>query len=548
MKHLFALVIILAAASSPIVISADPDGSTGDQGPTQATSQWSGVGNGTLQPGKHGITLRPNAKIMIIPVDDDTTTYEGYIDHWQAAFIERRLKRAANEKFDLVVLDINTNGGLIDACDRINEAIAACPVPVIAFSGKAISGGALISLGCRMIVMKHGPTTQIGAAMAIQPGVNIPADARIKLDEAMRKKVATLCEANNYPCAIATGLVDSNVEIYELATAPLLPTTQGGVKTGSRFVTDLELKDLESRLGTKLEIIKTWKRKGQILSLTASEAVRTELAAGEALDEQELLLGLGIPKNQFERADITIAEKTARVLAHPLWRVLLVIVGLVALFLELKSPGHGLGYITFAFCLGLFFWLQIFANTAGMAEIILFGLGTILLAVELFILPGFGVAGFAGLAMIVISIILAFLPEGAGANLWRGGGGWQQQQFTQGLLWATLTLVCILTTIITALLKGISLPGMGRLALRAEISGSGNSAEPHLAQSAAALASGDLIGQIGETETVLRPSGKVRVKDVTYAAVSEGAYIDKGSRVIVLRITGKTLLVRTVDA
>src|SRR5688572_3930223 len=111
--------------------------------PTAAVSTWSGVGKGTLQPGKYGITLPPNAKVMIIPIDDEKSTSQGYIDHWQAAFVERRLKRAAAEKFDLVVLEINTNGGRVDACERINEAVAACPVPVIAFSGKAISGGAI---------------------------------------------------------------------------------------------------------------------------------------------------------------------------------------------------------------------------------------------------------------------------------------------------------------------------------------------------------------------------------------------------------------------
>lgn len=542
---IFLLTLILAATCF-----AEEGDDVAPSGPAQATSVWSGVGRGTLQPGKRGINLPANPKIMIIPVDDDKTTNSEMIDHWQAAFIERRLKRAADEKFDLVVLEINTNGGRIDACERINEAIASCPVPVIAFSGKAISGGAIISLGCKMIVMKPGPSSQIGDSMAVSLLGNLPSDARQKADSKMRAMVKTLCEANGYPCAVATGMVDRDVEIYELETAPLLPGKQGGVTTGSRFVTDLEYKELEARLGTKPKISQTWKTKGQILSLTAPEAVRTEIAAGQALDVNELMTGLGVQNSSLvETATITAGEKAARFLAHPLWRVLLVIVGVVALFLELKSPGHGMGYITFAFCLGVFFWLQIFANSAGLAEIIVFGIGTILLAVELFILPGFGIAGIAGFGMIMLSIILAFLPESISySNLWNGNGGWQQQQMTQGVLWATLTLVCILAAVITALLKGISLPGVSRLALRAELTTPALAGAAQLAGDDETLSVANLVGQTGDAETVLRPSGKVRLNDVTYEGVSEGAYIEKGTRVIVLRVTGKRLLVRAVEA
>ena len=81
--------------------------------------------------------------------------------------------------------------------------------------------------------------------------------------------------------------------------------------------------------------------------------------------------------------------------------VLLVLFGMVALVWELKSPGHGVGYIVFAFCLGLFFWLQVFAGSAGLMEILLFGLGAAIIAVEVFILPTFGAGLFVGSGVVI---------------------------------------------------------------------------------------------------------------------------------------------------
>ena len=140
-------------------------------------------------------------------------------------------------------------------------------------------------------------------------------------------------------------------------------------------------------------------------------------------------------------ASVTASESVARVVSHPLWRVLLVVIGLVEFFWEMKAPGHGLGYILFAFCMGLFFWQRFFANNAGMAEIILFGLGAVLVGVELFVLPTFGFPGFVGFAMILASIVLSFLPDSVSLSiLWKsnfgGASPGEVKLLTEGLSWA----------------------------------------------------------------------------------------------------------------
>ena len=513
-----------------------PDTPRASGAPSGAQMAAATITRGSLNPAKHGIgTLPPNAKVMIIPINDEHTTYEGMIDQWQAAFVERRLKRAKDEKFNLVILEIDTYGGEVPACERINRAIAACGVPVIAFvKVKAFSGGALISLGCKAIVM--APSTQIGGALAVSLSGSIDKDMRKKLDSSMSAMVKNLCDANHYPQNIARGMVDSSIDVIE-TNDPM-----------QRFMTDTEYEVLK----IKPAIVHKWKTKDTILTLSANEAVDTGLAAGIANDTDEVLLGMGI-STVPEIANITAVEKIVRWLSYPLWRVLLVIAGIVALFLELKSPGHGAGYLAFILCMGLFFWLQIFVASAGMLELALFGLGTVLVALEIFVFPTVGALAFTGFGMLILSIVLSFLPEGTIANLWSGNTKpWEVELLNRGLMWSAITLVSIIVIVVTGVLKGASLPGISRMALKTQVHatvGGGGAGAGAIALNS--FGSGKpnldaLIGQAGTVETVLRPTGKVRLNGVTYEAVSEGGFLMAGVAVTVLRVSPTGLVVREV--
>jgi membrane-bound serine protease (ClpP class) len=249
-------------------------------------------------------------------------------------------------------------------------------------------------------------------------------------------------------------------------------------------------------------------------------------------------------------ADITPSEKAARFLSHPLWRVLFVILGLISIFIELKSPGHGAGYLGFALCMGVFFWLQMFVANAGIFELILFGAGATLVALEIFLFPGVGVLGFAGFVLLIASIILSFLPEGISiTNVWSGNAQpWEAEMLNKGLMWSAVTLLSIVTVVIVGLLKGATLPGLSRMALTTQVGGTVNSGR--LANAATDAASGPkaalnaLVGQSGTAETVLRPAGKVRLNGVTYEAVSEGGFLKPGVNVTVLRVSANSLVVR----
>lgn len=505
--------------------------------PDPAQPEITGIARGSLNPAKRGLSLPATPKVMVIPIKDGESTKYGMMDDWQATFLERRLRQAQKENYDLVILDIDTNGGVVDSVERMNKAIAKCPVPVVAFvTGKAFSAGAMLSLACKAIVM--APRTQIGGAKVVSAFGDLNADMRQKVDAMARAMVTGLAETNKYPIPIAVGMVDSNAEVYEVS----------GER--ERFMTGREVEEAERKQSAKVSIVRQIKKKDEILTLTATEAVNVGLASGVAADIDEVIMGLNIAPTTVDVAGVSPNETAARFVSHPLWRVLLVLIGLVALFWELKAPGHGIGYIIFAFCLGIFFWLQIFSNNAGIIEIALFAIGALLLGIEVFLLAGFGFAGFAGIAMIIASIVLSFVPEGITIqSLWDGTASPQElARLRAGLSWAALTLLTMVVVTVTALLRGAKLPGLSRLALKAEVPA------PALAVAAAGeetvlsdpKAQAALVGQVGTVETVLRPSGKVRLGGKTYDAVSEGSFLEAGSKVVVLRVSGNSLVVRAV--
>ncbi len=490
--------------------------------------------NGGLEPVRHGLHLPASPKVMLVPINDEATTKSGWIDEWQANFVARRLRSAQQNNFDLVILMIDTRGGEVDACEHINKLTATSTVPVIAYvTGKAFSGGALVSLGCKMIVM--APGTQIGGAKGVSMFGELPDDMRQKLDSSLKATASNLSDENKYPAAITRGMVDSNAEVFEVQGAP------------QRFITGEELEDLK-RAGHEPVILHRWKSKGEILTLSARQAYEVGIAAGIAKDLNEVYTGLSIQPIMAEHVDPSTQEKVARFLDYPIWRVLLVVIGLAGLFMELKAPGHGMGFLAFGFCMGVFFWLQIFAATAGILEVFLFASGVLLVGIELFVFT-FGAAGVLGLGLILFSILLSFVPEGIGiSNLWNNdANSWEVEILMHSLRWATLTLVMVVVFAILVLIKGSQLPGLSRIALRTASSATAFSqtdAQNHTNGLPSISPLQALVGQAGIAETVLRPSGKVRLGESTYDAESEGHFLEPGTAVVVMRVSGQALIVR----
>ncbi|MEP7226942.1 MAG: NfeD family protein [Gemmatimonadales bacterium] len=405
----------------------------------------------------------------------------GVVENGLAPFVARSLREAESQGAVAAFLDIDTPGGRIDAAERIADAVRGAPIPVYAFvNPRAYSAGALIAISSNGIYMRPGAV--IGAATPVD-GQGTKASE--KMVSAMRAEFRSMAEQRGLDPKLAEAMVDENVEI------------PGVVK------------------------------KGQLLTLSTGEAVRLRFAKGSVADESRLLAAIGHPGARVVTTEANWAEGLVRFLTNPLVAPLLLSLGILGLVFEIKTGAFGLGGVLSLVSLGLFFGSSLILGLAGWEEVLLLGLGAIALAVEVFVLPGFGVAGVLGALAIVASMVLAMM----GARPTSG-------DVAQAL--AVLGASMFITlAVIYAWLR--HLPNSGRfsgLLLRGSV---------HKSQGfVSAPNRGDLIGRDGVAVTDLRPSGTARVGEERIDVVTEGEYVAQGSRVQVVQSDGYRHVVRAV--
>lgn len=405
----------------------------------------------------------------------------GVVENGLAPYVARSIKEAESSGAAAAFLDIDTPGGRIDAAERIADAVRAARIPVYGFvNPRAYSAGALIAISTNGIYMRPGAV--IGAATPVD-GQGTRASE--KMVSAMRAEFRSMAEQRGLDPKLAEAMVDENVDI------------PGVVK------------------------------KGQLLTLSTNEAVSLKFAKAQVADEAALLQAIGLPGAQVITTEPNWAEGVVRFLTNPLVAPLLLSLGILGLVFEIKTGAFGLGGILSLTSLGLFFGSSFILGLAGWEEILLLGLGAIALAVEVFVLPGFGVAGVVGTLAIVAAMVLAMM----GARPSTG-------DIAQALAVLGASLL-ITMAVIYAWLR--HLPNSGRfsgLLLRGSV---------HKSQGfVSAPSRGDLIGLDGIAVTDLRPSGTARVGQERIDVVTEGEYVAQGSRVQVVQSDGYRHVVRAV--
>lgn len=450
--------------------------------------------------------------VYVIPVSGD-------VEPAMSAYIKRALAESAADGKALIVLEMSTFGGRVDAAlDIVETMLQAEPRKTVAFvTDKAISAGALIALSCNTLVMR--PNSTIGDCAPITFANEGPKMLGEKFQSPLRAKFRTLARRNGYPATLAESMVTADMEVFELRQA-------GTVRY-------LEAKDYEELSDAEKKAItskKTVVAKGELLTMDDAEALKLGFSSMTAGSIEEMLAAMGLVDYRLHRVEESWSESMGRLIVK-LSPVLLMI-GLAALYLEMKAPGFGLPGITGIICLGLVFFNQHLIGLADYTELIFIMLGLVLLALEVFVLPGFGIAGMSGILAICIGMILSFqdfvVPD---PNL-----PWQQD-----ILLANVTLV--LGSFVVAFLAALFFlrfvfPRLGRL-----VEG------PYLATDLAAShadsyeAQGIRVGDRGTAHTLLRPSGKVHFGDETIDVVTEGEFIEKGTPVQVSRVRGNTIVV-----
>lgn len=410
-------------------------------------------------------------------------TVSGVVENGLAPYVARSIDEAERAGAVAAYLDIDTPGGRVDAAERIADAVRAARIPVYAYvNPRAYSAGALIAISSAGIYMRPGSV--IGAATPVD-GQGTKASE--KMVSAMRAEFRALAEERGLDPRLAEAMVDESVEI------------PGVVK------------------------------KGQLLTLSTGEAVRLGFAKGQVSDEAGLLAAIGHPGAQVVATQTNWAEGIVRFLTSPLVSPLLLSLGILGLIFEIKTGAFGLGGLLSLVSLGLFFGSSVILGLAGWEEVLLLGLGLIALAVEVFIIPGFGLAGIAGTVAIVASMVLAMM-----------GGYPTSGDVTQALAVLGASLF-ITAAVVYAWLR--HLPNSGRFS-GLLLKGAGN----RQAGFTTAPSRPELVGRAGTAVTDLRPSGTASIDEERIDVVTEGEYVARGSRVQVVRSDGYRHVVRAVGS
>jgi membrane-bound serine protease (ClpP class) len=409
---------------------------------------------------------------------------EGVIDLGLAPFLARTLREAETAGAAAVLLDINTFGGRVDAAVAMRDALLSSPVRTIAFvNQRAISAGALIALACDTLIMTTGGT--IGAAAPVVgggTGETQPADE--KSVSYVRSEFRATAETRNRPTAIAEAMVDADVEIAGVI------------------------------------------EKGKLLTLTTSQALEHKVADLSADTLAAALAASGIPDADVRMAQQTWAETLVRFLTHPVVSSLLMTVGLLGLIVEIRTPGFAVPGTVGLLSLGLFFWGHWIVQLAGWEELLLVSLGVVLVAIEVFVLPGFTVAGLAGIVALVAGLGMTLVGAGATSNA-----------IIVALGRVALSILVAMAAAFALLRLLPRLPFGRRLVLETGM-------QTDLGYVSAPESDRQWLGRTGTALSPLRPAGIAEIAGVRVDVVSDGGFIEAGTPILVTRVDGNRIVVR----
>lgn len=408
---------------------------------------------------------------------------EGTIDLGLAPFLARTIQQAQEAGAAAVLLDINTFGGRVDAAVAMRDTLLNSPVRTIAFvNQRAISAGALIALACETLVMTPGGTIGAAAPVLGGTGESVPADE--KTVSYVRKEFRATADVRKRPPEFAEAMVDADVEI-------------AGVSA-----------------------------KGKLLTLTTSEALEHKVAELSASTVDAALEAAGLPRAEVRYASQTWAETFVRFLTNPIVSSLLMSVGLLGLLVELRTPGFAIPGTIGLLSLGLFFWGHWIVQLAGWEELLLVSLGILLIALEVFVLPGVTVAGVAGVAALVAGLGMALVGAGATPAIIIGALG----RVAISLLLAMAGAFALLPLL-------PRLPFGRRLVLATGM-------EADLGYVSAPESDYRWLGRTGTALSPLRPAGYADIDGARVDVVSDGGFIDAGTAIVVSRVDGNRIVVR----
>lgn len=402
---------------------------------------------------------------------------------------KKALREASEMNADIILIHMNTYGGMVETADSIRTAILRSRIPVWVFiDNNAASAGALISIACDSIYMRSG--ANIGAATVVdQTGAAMPD----KYQSYMRSTMRSTAEATGRDPDIAQGMVDPRIYI--------------------EGITDT----------------------GQVITFTASEAIRYKFCNAEADNIREIQKITGTENYKIVEQKLTATDRIIGFLTKPMISGLLIMLIIGGIYFELQTPGIGFPLAAAAFAAILYFAPLYIEGLAANWEILIFIIGVILLLVELFAIPGFGVAGISGIILIVTGLTLSMID-----NIGFDFKGVPMYGVIEAFF---IVIIASFFALLGSFFLSRKLFGghtmFGDLALLStqQTSEGYVSSDAHYTE---------MKGMTGTAFTMLRPAGKVEIGNQIFDAVAESGYINKGETIKVVKYENAQLIVRKI--
>jgi membrane-bound serine protease (ClpP class) len=400
-----------------------------------------------------------------------------------AAPVLRRTQKAFADadsiNADLILIHMNTYGGQVDIADSLRTRIMQSAIPVMVYiDNNAASAGALISIACDRIYMRPG--ANMGAATVVDQTGEVVPD---KYQSYMRSMMRSTAEAKDRDPDIAQAMVDPSIEI------------EGVIE------------------------------EGKVLTFTASEAMEWGFCEGVGNNIDEVLKTAGIENYTIVEQKLTAIDRIINFLISPVVSGLLIMLILGGIYFELQTPGIGFPILLALGAALMYFAPLYLEGLASNWEIILFIIGLGLLAAEIFVIPGFGVAGILGILFIVSGLAFAMVgnqgPDFSGVPMGEVGKAF------------LIVIIAFFLSITSSVYLGAKMiTSKGRLGNMLSLN---KIQDTSMGYTSSDVNMRDLLGKTGVAFTMLRPSGKVEIGDDIYDATALTGYIEKGEFVRVVK-------------
>ncbi len=410
---------------------------------------------------------------------------QGDIDPRSNRYTELALERAEEINADYVVIEMDTYGGALNDADDIRTRVLNFEKPIYVYINKdAASAGALISIACDSIYMAKGAS--IGAATVVTAD---GAAAPDKYQSYMRSIMRSTAEATGRNPDIAEAMVDETLEVEGVS------------------------------------------EDGKVITFSTSEAIKHGFCEAQVSNLDEIMKRSGVEDYELDEFEIGTAEKIIAFFLNPFVSGILVLVIIGGLYFELQTPGVGFPILASVVALVLYLTPYYLNGLAENWEIIVFLVGIVLIALEVFVIPGFGVPGILGIICTVGSLILMMVNNDA--------FDFSFVELDEILFASAAVISGLVGAVVVMFVGGASLANskvFQRIALSETMEKTAGYTSNFKKES--------FIGKTGVAYTVLRPSGKVMIDGDIYDAHTRGNYIDKDVEVEVINEEGTSLKVK----